>query len=145
MQEKPWLRNRITSLAVLQAAGNPLRELEACTGVSACYWKSLRAAAMFGLRWDPQQEQERLQVLQRQEQLVAEQDRQLGFAPFPVTYRLPELFEDLARLAQARAGCIWRSVDLASSCLWCVAAPPAEAASRLLRRRASKRWVSVMR
>ena len=41
-------------------------------------------------------------MLQRQEQVVAEQDRQLGFAPFPVTYRLPELFEDLARLAQAK-------------------------------------------
>ena len=131
VQGKPWLRERVTTLAVQQAAGNPARTLEALY---------LRQRALLedsvlpqGQRqiWDPQQEQERLQVLQRQEQLVAEQDRQLGFAPFPVTYRLPELFEDLARLAQAEPAASGDLLTLPPAVFGVLPRqlPPAEAAS----------------
>ena len=102
VQGKAWLRNRVTTMALEQASGNPIRSLEALYRRQRELLEDpVLPLGQFQI-WDSDEEEERLQELQRREQLVAEQDRQLGFAPFPVTYRLPQLFEDLARLAQAK-------------------------------------------
>jgi len=102
VQGKPWLRDRVTTLALQESAGNPARQLEA---IHLRQRELLEDPVLPDGSlpiWDSKEQQERLQALQRQEQRLAEQDRQLGFAPFPSTYRLPQLFEDLARLAQAQ-------------------------------------------
>ena len=102
VQGQVWLRDRITTFAVQQAAGNPAHQLEALYLRQRVLLED-PALSLGGVQiWDFKEEQERLLVLQSREQLVAEQDRRLGFAPFPITYRLPQLFEDLARLAQAQ-------------------------------------------
>ena len=102
VQGKAWMRDRATTLVLQEAAGNPARRLQALYRRQRALLEDPVLPQGQRQIWDPQQAQERLQALQRQEQMVAEQDRQLGFAPFPVTYRLPALFEDLARLAQAQ-------------------------------------------
>ena len=102
VQGKAWLRDRVTTLAMQQSGGNPVRRLQALYRRQRALLEDPVLPPSQRQTWDAKQEQERLLALQRQEQVVAEQDRQLGFAPFPVTYRLPALFEDLARLAQAQ-------------------------------------------
>ncbi|CAK28724.1 Conserved hypothetical protein [Synechococcus sp. RCC307] len=99
---KTWLRDRVTTLAMKQSGGNPARRLQALYRRQRALLEDPVLPLIQRQIWDSKQEQERLLALKRQEQVVAEQDRQLGFAPFPVTYRLPALFEDLARLAQAQ-------------------------------------------
>ena len=148
VQGKAWLRDRVTTLAMQQSGGNPARRLQALYRRQRALLEDPVLPLGQRQTWDAKQEQERLLALQRQEQLVAEQDRQLGFAPFPVTYRLPALFEDLARLAQAQPAAAGEVLSLPPAVLGCC-----RSNCRLLRPprwplnsdKPSKRWGSVMR
>ena len=98
---KAWMRDRITSLAVQQSGGNPSRQLQALYLRQRELLEDPLFPKDFVSRWYPQAQQERLEALQAEEEFLADLDRRMGFDPFPVAYRLPQLFEDLARLQQA--------------------------------------------
>ena len=101
VQGKTWLRDRVTTLALQVGAGNPSRQLQALYLRQRELLEDPALPSHFLNPWDPESEKKRLEALQLQAETAADHDRRLGFDPYPVTYQLTRLFEDLARLAQA--------------------------------------------
>ena len=104
-----WLRDRVNRLGLQLAAGNPLQQLEAIERRQRELLAdpALRQGIVAVL--DPEAPQRRLERLERREQRVARAEQRFGSDPFPGSYALPALLEDLARLEQAQlAGTSWR-------------------------------------
>lgn len=97
-----WLLDRINRLALQGSAGNPLRELEAIDRrqrelqldppVDRSIWDS----------FTPQRQQRQREALQLQAKAEVRRQQRLGFDPYPGSFALPVLLEDLERLRQAR-------------------------------------------
>ena len=103
IQEKSWLRNRITEQAVLQAKGNPLRELEALYRRQRLLLEEPRFESNVWLALDPEANQLKLERLQRQEEKQQRLEQRWAYDPFPGSFSLPQVLEDRARLQLAQA------------------------------------------
>jgi hypothetical protein len=106
IQEKSWLRDRITQLAVEQAKGNPLRELKALYRRQRQLLEEPQFETNIWLELDPKVKDLQLERLQRQEEKQQRLEQRWAFDPFPGSFSLPQVLEDRARLqlAQANAG-----------------------------------------
>ena len=103
IQEKSWLRNRITEQAVLQAKGNPLRELEALYRRQRLLLEEPRFESNVWLALDPEANELKLERLQRQEEKQQRLEQRWAYDPFPGSFSLPQVLEDRARLQLAQA------------------------------------------
>ena len=103
IQEKSWLRDRITQLAVEQAKGNPLRELKALYRRQRELLEDPKFESSTLLELDPQVKQLQLERLQRQEEKQKRLEQRWAYDPFPGSYSLPQVLEDRARLQLAQA------------------------------------------
>jgi hypothetical protein len=103
IQEKSWLRDRITEQAVLQAKGNPLRELEALYRRQRLLLEEPRFEANLWLELDSEAKDLKLERLQRQEEKQQRLEQRWAYDPFPGSYSVPQVLEDRARLQLAQA------------------------------------------
>ena len=103
IQEKSWLRDRITKQAVLQAKGNPLRELEALYRRQRLLLEEPRFEANLWLELDSEAKDLKLERLQRQEEKQQRLEQRWAYDPFPGSYSVPQVLEDRARLQLAQA------------------------------------------
>jgi hypothetical protein len=103
LSDDRWLLDRINRLALQGSAGNPLRELEAIDRrqrelqldppVDRSIWDS----------FTPQRQQRQREALQLQAKAEVRRQQRLGFDPYPGSFALPVLLEDLERLRQSEA------------------------------------------
>jgi hypothetical protein len=100
LQGLPWLRDRVNQLALRQALGNPQRRLEAIEQRQRELLEDPPLQLGITAVLDPERPQRQLAVLERQEQEVARQEQRFGNDPFPGSYVLAAVLEDLARLDQ---------------------------------------------
>ena len=108
-EDLAWLRDRANRLGLQLAAGNPLQQLEAVERRQRELLADPVLRRGIGAVLDPEAPQRRLERLQRRDERVARAEQRFGSDPFPGSYALPALLEDLARLEQAQAeGSTWR-------------------------------------
>ncbi len=102
LQDLPWLRDRANRMALTQSVGNPLRRLEALEQRQRELLEDPALKLGITAVLDPERPLRQLEQFQRQELAAARQEQRFGNDPFPGSYALPQLLEDLARLDQAR-------------------------------------------
>ena len=100
LQDLPWLRDRVNQLALQQALGNPQRRLEAIEQRQRELLEDPPLQLGITAVLDPERPLRQLAILERQDQAVARQEQRFGNDPFPGSYVLAAVLEDLARLEQ---------------------------------------------
>ena len=103
IQEKSWLRDRITEEALRRAKGNPLRELDALYRRQRLLLEEPRFESNVWLALDPEANELKLERLQRQEEKQQRLEQRWAYDPFPGSFSLPQVLEDRARLQLAQA------------------------------------------
>ena len=97
-----WLLDRINRLALQGSAGNPLRELEAIDRRQRELQLDPPGGRSLWESFTPQRQQRQREALQRQARAEGRRQQRLGFDPYPGSFALPVLLEDLERLRQVR-------------------------------------------
>ena len=102
LSDDRWLLDRVNRLGLQASAGNPLRELEAIDRRQRELQQDPSLARSLWDSFTPQRQQRQREALQLQAKAEVRRQQRLGFDPYPGSFALPVLLEDLERLRQAR-------------------------------------------